>query len=87
MLCVRWSNIDGTLLASGSDDKTIIIWKQEGSSGKYKVFGEEVNNVEVWRPAHVLNRHASDVSDLAWVKTIFVRDTFIHLYFLLEIVT
>jgi WD40 repeat protein len=59
VLCVRFSNIDGSLLASGSDDKTIIIWKQQAGHG-FSTFGEE-ENVETWKPLHVLNKHNSGI--------------------------
>ncbi|KAJ3223121.1 HIR complex subunit [Clydaea vesicula] len=64
VLCVRFSNIDGLYLASGSDDTKISFLGRNTSGGK--VFGEEIENVEVWKRQETLSGHASDVSDLAW---------------------
>ncbi|XP_072378444.1 protein HIRA isoform X1 [Diabrotica undecimpunctata] len=61
---VRWSNT-GHLLASGSDDKLVMIWRltNEGSS---TIFGSGQINVETWKCIHTLNSHNGDVLDLAW---------------------
>ncbi|XP_057664646.1 protein HIRA homolog isoform X1 [Diorhabda carinulata] len=61
---VRWSNA-GHLLASGSDDKLVMIWRltNEGSSS---VFGSGQINVETWKCIHTLNSHNGDVLDIAW---------------------
>ncbi|CAG9862092.1 unnamed protein product [Phyllotreta striolata] len=61
---VRWSN-GGHLLASGSDDKLVMIWRltNEGSS---TIFGSGQVNVETWKCIYTLNSHNGDVLDLAW---------------------
>ncbi|XP_018573926.1 protein HIRA homolog [Anoplophora glabripennis] len=61
---VRWSNA-GHLLASGGDDKLVMIWRltNEGSSS---VFGSGKVNVETWKCMHTLNSHNGDVLDIAW---------------------
>lgn len=63
--CVRWS-INGQMLASGGDDKIIMIWKKgKGGSG---VFGSSgiTKTTESWRCISTLRGHAGDVLDLAW---------------------
>ncbi|KAK9878470.1 hypothetical protein WA026_022112 [Henosepilachna vigintioctopunctata] len=61
---VRWSN-DGQLLASGGDDKLVMIWRltNEGSS---TIFGSGKINVETWKCIHTLNAHQGDILDLSW---------------------
>ncbi|XP_068152297.1 protein HIRA homolog [Drosophila tropicalis] len=63
--CVRWSQ-NGLLLASGSDDKLIMIWrKSQGASGVFGTGGMQKNH-ESWKCFHTLRGHAGDVLDLAW---------------------
>lgn len=63
--CVRWSQ-NGLLLASGSDDKLIMIWrKAQGSSGVFGTGGMQENH-ESWKCLHTLRGHDGDVLDLAW---------------------
>lgn len=63
--CVRWSN-GGKYLASGGDDKLVMIWALSGS-GTSAVFGSNGKlNVETWRCISTLRGHAGDVLDLAW---------------------
>ncbi|KAJ1548116.1 HIR complex subunit, partial [Cladochytrium tenue] len=67
VLCVRWSSIDGRLLASGSDDSKIVIWDKDRSGQPSVVFGETtVPSIETWRAIKVLFGHESDVAQLAW---------------------
>ncbi|KAL7743061.1 hypothetical protein ACLKA6_005804 [Drosophila palustris] len=63
--CVRWSQ-NGLLLASGSDDKLIMIWrKAQGQSGVFGTGGMQENH-ESWKCIHTLRGHDGDVLDLAW---------------------
>ncbi|XP_044271848.1 protein HIRA homolog [Tribolium madens] len=61
---VRWSN-EGHLLASGGDDKLVMIWRLT-SEGSSSIFGSGKVNVETWKCVHTLNSHNGDVLDLAW---------------------
>ncbi|KAB0796937.1 hypothetical protein PPYR_10998 [Photinus pyralis] len=62
---VRWS-CEGHLLASGGDDKLVMIWKLTGE-GSSSVFGGGGKiNVETWKCVTTLNSHSGDVLDLAW---------------------
>ncbi|KAA8592417.1 hypothetical protein FQN60_017872 [Etheostoma spectabile] len=48
--CVRWSN-NGLYLASGGDDKLVMVWKRAAFIGPSTVFGSssKLANVEQWR--------------------------------------
>ena len=61
---VRFS-YDGKLLASGSDDYSVIIYHQLAGAGGMTL-GSTASNVENWRPKLMLRGHASNISDLAW---------------------
>nr|CAD7414526.1 unnamed protein product [Timema poppensis] len=65
--CVRW-NSSGKFLASGGDDKLIMIWKiSQSQTGSSSVFGSGGKvNVETWRCNFILRGHGGDVLDLAW---------------------
>jgi protein HIRA/HIR1 len=65
--CVRWAH-SGKHLATGSDDKFIIIWERRASGAPSSVpFGtQKVKNVENWAQAFALTGHTLDVVDLAW---------------------
>ncbi|KAG9304686.1 hypothetical protein G9A89_000584, partial [Geosiphon pyriformis] len=58
VLCVRWSQIDGRYLASGSDDKIILVWELDSGYGG-KVFGSNEQNVENWKISKRLTGHES----------------------------
>ena len=58
MNCLRWSN-NGKYLASGGDDKMVIIWQLSGNSGSSTVFGTggAVVNIENWKNVTILRGH------------------------------
>lgn len=63
---VRWS-CQGHFLASGSDDKLVMIWKLMTGEGSSTVFGGGGKvNIETWKCVYTLNSHSGDVLDLAW---------------------
>ena len=62
---VRWSG-NGQMLASGADDKLLMIWKKApGPSGSFGSAGM-TKNVENWRCSATLRGHGGDVLDVAW---------------------
>ncbi|KAH9524197.1 hypothetical protein Btru_053770 [Bulinus truncatus] len=65
--CVRWSH-SGKYLASGGDDKLIMIWQTSRAAGPSKTLGSSGSIVihEQWRPVFTLRGHAGDVLDLSW---------------------
>ncbi|XP_062874027.1 protein HIRA [Trichomycterus rosablanca] len=65
--CVRWSN-NGLYLASGGDDKLVMVWKKAAFIGPSTVFGSssKLVNVEQWRCVTILRNHTGDVMDVAW---------------------
>lgn len=62
---VRWS-CQGHLLASGGDDKLVMIWKLTGEGSSTIFGGGGAVNVETWKCVNTLNSHTGDVLDLAW---------------------
>ncbi|GAA6053197.1 hypothetical protein JCM3770_000025 [Rhodotorula araucariae] len=64
VMSVRWNNA-GSFLASGSDDRVVMIWAHEGGGGG-KVWGTETTNVENWKAVRRLVGHNSDVAGVAW---------------------
>ncbi|GAA5910457.1 hypothetical protein JCM6882_007360 [Rhodosporidiobolus microsporus] len=64
VMSVRW-NHSGSHLASGSDDKVVMIWAHDGSGGG-KVWGSETTNIENWKATHRLVGHQSDVAGVDW---------------------
>ncbi|CED85461.1 Histone transcription regulator HIRA, WD repeat superfamily [Phaffia rhodozyma] len=66
VLCVRWAH-HGRFLASGSDDKIVVIWDLDPVGGG-RIFGSTDVNVETWKPLQRLVGHSSDVVDLAWSR-------------------
>ncbi|KAI0243250.1 HIR complex subunit [Massospora cicadina] len=77
--CVRWSRGDGEYLASGSDDKLVLIWELDPlvlhlaqltfrASKAPVMFGEAKGgpNVENWKISRRLVGHTLDIMDIAW---------------------
>ncbi|KAM0751676.1 WD40 repeat-like protein [Meredithblackwellia eburnea MCA 4105] len=64
VMCIRWNN-SGKYLASGSDDRIVMIWNLEFGRGG-KVWGSNEENVENWKAVRRLVGHDSDVSGVAW---------------------
>jgi len=64
--CLRWSP-SGAFLASGADDKLVMIWKRSAGGGVAN-FGSSKASVESWRCVHNLRGHDGDVLDLAWAS-------------------
>uniref|UniRef100_A0A2S2NXP5 Protein HIRA n=1 Tax=Schizaphis graminum TaxID=13262 RepID=A0A2S2NXP5_SCHGA len=65
--CVRWSH-SGKFLASGGDDKIIMVWtlSKYPNSGNI-VFGtKNIVNIETWKCMFTLRSHSGDILDLAW---------------------
>ena len=56
--CVRWSH-NGKFLASGGDDKLVMIWQTSRGAGPSKAFGSSGSVViyEQWRPVFTLRGH------------------------------
>uniref|UniRef100_A0A3P8VPA2 Protein HIRA n=1 Tax=Cynoglossus semilaevis TaxID=244447 RepID=A0A3P8VPA2_CYNSE len=63
----RWSN-NGLYLASGGDDKLVMVWRRAAFIGPSTVFGSssKLANVEQWRCVTILRNHTGDVMDVAW---------------------
>ena len=64
--CIRWSG-NGLYLASGGDDKLVMIWKKSAYGGGGTIFGSGgKKQVESWKLHQTLRGHDGDVLDLAW---------------------
>ncbi|KAL0266968.1 UNVERIFIED_CONTAM: hypothetical protein PYX00_009365 [Menopon gallinae] len=61
--CVRW-NHSGKFLASGGDDKLIMIWKKSGQTKLDE--NKVIIGIEQWRCVGTLTGHLNDILDLAW---------------------
>ena len=53
------------MLASGGDDKLVMIWKKSAYGGG-QIFGSKLKQVESWKLDKTLRGHEGDVLDLAW---------------------
>ncbi|XP_068748339.1 protein HIRA-like [Montipora capricornis] len=65
--CVRWS-CSGKYLATGGDDKLIMIWQMARYLAPTAAFGGNSGklNIEQWRCVYTLRGHTGDVLDIAW---------------------
>lgn len=55
--CVRWS-CGGNYLASGGDDKLVMVWRMSGTGSSTVFGGSGKINVESWRCIATLRGHA-----------------------------
>ena len=65
VLAVRFSG-NNRFLASGSDDKIVLIYEHDKTAGARPVFGNGESQTEVWRTHRRLAGHDNDVQDLGW---------------------
>ncbi|GLD73036.1 protein HIRA [Lates japonicus] len=65
--CVRWSN-NGLYLASGGDDKLVMVWRRAAFIGPSTVFGSssKLANVEQWRCVTILIHWSVDNTIVIW---------------------
>jgi protein HIRA/HIR1 len=64
VLTVRFSG-NNRYLASGSDDKIVLVYERDQTAGPRPAFGGEAQ-AEVWRTHRRLAGHENDVQDLNW---------------------
>ena len=66
VLAVRFSG-NNKYLASGSDDKIVLIYERTAQTSSQPVFGsKEAPHTETWRTSRRLTGHDNDVQDIGW---------------------
>lgn len=65
VLTVRFSG-NNRYLASGSDDKIVLVYERDQAAGARPAFGAGESHTEVWRTHRRLAAHENDVQDCAW---------------------
>ncbi|KAJ3228249.1 hypothetical protein HDU81_006253 [Chytriomyces hyalinus] len=66
--CIRWSN-SGSILASGGDDGTLILWQQADKKSQELnslESAEDLESKEYWKVLSFLRGCSSDIYDIVW---------------------